>query len=834
MAGKKFKGITIEIAGDTTPLQKSLEGINKKTKDVQSELRQVERLLKLDPSNTELLAQKQKLLAEAVDGTKEKLNLVKEAEKQVKEQFEQGKVGEEQYRAIQREVINAEQELSKLEVTIGNINNKWDAASKSIGKFGEGSEKLGRKIAPLSAAVTAGGVAATKLSMDFDEAIAKVSTIADEKVMSIETMKEAIIDLSNETGISAMEIADNVYDAISAGQDTADAVNFVGESLRLSKAGFADAGDSLDLLTTILNAYNLESEEAAKVNDILIQTQNKGKVTVGELSSTMGKIIPSAKTANVNLEQLGAGYAIMTSSGIAAAETTTYMNSMLNELNKTGSKSDKTLKELTGKSFSELSSEGETIADILEILSVNAEESGLKLSDMFGSAEASKAALTLLGDDADVFNNTLKEMKSSSGNTQKALEDLNTPAQELRESMNKLKNTAIKLGNALAPVANIVANILEKISDAAINMDDKTLNLIATIGVIVAGIAPLLIVIGKIATGVSAIMGLMSSLSGLFAGAGAAAGTAAGGTGAFSGVIAAITGPIGIAIAAVVGLIAAVTYLWNTNEEFREKIKQIWEEVKEVFSITIELIKEIINTFVERAKEMWALYGEDITKITDGLWKGVLGIIEGAINIIKGILQVFVGLFTGDFERMKEGAVSIFRGLWQTIKSIISGAWSIISGAFGILKTNITEWFTTLATDAVQWGVNMISGFIDGIKSMASAAASAVSGVVGSVKSYIGFNSPAEKGEGRNIVKWGANMISGFADGITSAIPDLEKTMASVMAEPVLNVSGGAGSLSYVNHIHSGTIKVIGVNNKGETVGAFEQVVKEMRRESRL
>ncbi|NCD10775.1 MAG: phage tail tape measure protein, partial [Negativicutes bacterium] len=380
MARGNIRGITIEIGGNTQKLQDSLKQVNAKSRDLQSELREVDRLLKLDPKNTELLTQKQKLLTEAVSGTKEKLDTLKEAERQVKEQFAQGKVGEEQYRAIQREVVKTQQELKQLEKDLNEVNSKWKAAADGLSDFGKKSEDMGKKLLPVSAVITGAGVASTKLASDFSDAMAKVSTIADTTSVPLETLRKEILELSNQTGISANEIANNVYDAISAGQDTADAVAFVANSTKLAKAGFAEAGQSLDILTTIMNAYGLESEKVGEVSDMLIQIQNRGKVTVGELSSVMGKIIPTANALGIGLDQVGAGYAILTSRGIKAAEATTYMNSMLNELSKSGSKSDKELRNLTGKSFRELISEGKSVTDVLALINENAINNGLSLS----------------------------------------------------------------------------------------------------------------------------------------------------------------------------------------------------------------------------------------------------------------------------------------------------------------------------------------------------------------------------------------------------------------------------------------------------------------------
>ena len=256
-------------------------------------------------------------------------------------------------------------------------------------------------IGAVAAAVYAGPVQA---AMKYESSMAKVATIADLKAVPLEQLSSEIMQLSNTTGIASSAIAEDVYNAISAGQKTGDAVNFVANSTKLAKAGFAESSQTLDVLTTILNAYGMEASKVSTVSDMLVQTQNKGKVTVGELSSVMGKIIPTANANNVALEQLCAGYAIMTSKGIAAAETTTYMNSMLNELSKSGTTADKTLRAATGSSFKELMASGKSLGEVLDILQQQAQNSGKTINDMFGSAEAGKAAVSLLSDGVDGFN----------------------------------------------------------------------------------------------------------------------------------------------------------------------------------------------------------------------------------------------------------------------------------------------------------------------------------------------------------------------------------------------------------------------------------------------
>lgn len=314
-------------------------------------------------------------------------------------------------------------------------------------------------ITAVAAAIYAGPVQAAQ---GYETALAKVATIADTQVVPIQQFSQEILTLSNTTGVAATAIAEDVYNAISAGQKTGDAVNFVANSTKLAKAGFAETSQTLDVLTTILNAYGMSADKVGMVSDMLVQIQNKGKVTVGELSSVMGKIIPTANAYNVSLEQLGATYAIMTSKGIAAAETTTYANSMLNELGKSGTIADKTLRSVAGSGFSDLMASGKSLGEVLGILQTEAEKSGKTIADMFGSAEAGKAAMSLLSNGVDGFNASVADMVNSTGMTEKAFATMaDTTEAKMAKAKNSISNLGIVLGQNLLP---IVGNVADKVA----------------------------------------------------------------------------------------------------------------------------------------------------------------------------------------------------------------------------------------------------------------------------------------------------------------------------------------------------------------------------------
>lgn len=590
----RIKGITIEIDGDTSKLSKALKDVNSELKQSQNKLKDIDKLLKVDPGNTTLLQQKYKTIGTEIEATKKKLETLKTAESQASHALANGDITEQEFEALQREIIETEQKLQSLTKEFkefGSVSaQQVAAAGEKMKTVGSSVENTGKKMSVVSASIAAVGVASGKMAVDFEDAMAKVSTIADTSEVSMDELERAILDLSNQTGISSADIAKNVYDAISAGQKTGDAVNFVTKSSMLAKAGFADAGAALDVLTTIMNAYGLEADKVAEVSDMLIQTQNLGKTTVGQLANSMGKIIPTANAYGVQLDQLCAGYALMTANGVATAESTTYMNAMLNELGKSGTGVAKILQEKTGLSFAELMEQGYSLSDVLAIIEQSAKEQGLAFTDMWSSSEAAKAGLITLGDSADKFNGVLGQMQQSTGATDSAFEKLKTNSYNIQLTINQLKNTAIELGTALMQVlAPIIVALAEKVSALAqwfSGLSDSQKNTIVTIALVVAAIGPLLVIIGKVISVVGTIMTAVPKIvSGI---------TAIGKVLKVLWVILSAN-PIGLVIAAIAALVAGFLYLWENCEGFREFWINLWNELKEIVSGAISKIKSFLD-----------------------------------------------------------------------------------------------------------------------------------------------------------------------------------------------------------------------------------------------
>lgn len=734
MAASTIKGITIEIGGDTTKLDKALSGVNKQSRDLQKELKEVEKGLKLDPKNTELLAQKQTLLKEAVGATSEKLDVLKSAEAQVQKQFENGEVSEEQYRALQREIIKTEADLKNLKTAAADSNATLEKIAEVTEKVGNKSADLGNKMLPVTAAITGATAATGKMAMEFEDAMAKLSTIADTTEKPLSELQTEIMDLSDQTGISATEIANNVYDAISAGQKTGDAVSFVSNATKLAKAGFTDSASSLDILTTAMNAYEMSADEVTKVSDLLIQTQNLGKTTVGQLSSSMGKVIPTAKANNVAIDQLCAGYSILTAKGIATAESTTYMNSMLNELGKGGTTADKVLREKTGKSFSELSAEGKTVGDVLQILKDYADETNVAFTDLWSSSEAGKAGLVLLGNGADDFNNRLEEMNNSTGATDAAFDKLDTNSNKIKISLNQLKNTATELGETVmemaAPVIERLSEKVKAFSQWFKNLNDTQKETIVKVGAVVAAIGPALIIFGKLSSGVSKAIGAFSKISGVFK----AAGTAGKGLWAILS-----ANPIGAIVAAVVALVAGFVLMYKKCDWFREMVDKAFAEIKKSVSETIEKIKPILQqlgesfkNLMEKLKPVFQFFTTYVMAVIQGALSAVAPIIsavKNAIDFVSNIISAFMALFRGDLDGFSQYIEAALKNLIEIVKNLITAVVNYIITFFQTFGVNVKKIFSDIWSGIVSIFSGVGAWFADKFRAAYTAITTIFSGI---------------------------------------------------------------------------------------------------------
>lgn len=801
----QIKGITIEIDGKTTGLTKALKAANSEIKTTKSQLNSVEKALKLDPKNVDLLKAKQNALNGVIKETKEKLDMEKQAAESAKKELELGNITQGEYDALQAEIVTTTNELSNLEKQARQassvLGSQMQAAGAHIKEVGNNISELGEKVtgvgdkvsalggkmtATITMPVVAGGTAAVKEATDYSSALAKLSTIADTTQTPIDDLDSSIMALSDSTGMGAAEIAEASYQAISAGQSTKDAVGFVEQANVLARAGFTSMSTATDTLTTALNAYGLSADQVSSVSDKLITTQNLGKTTVDELGASMGKVIPTAAMYGVNLDQLSAAYITTTKNGIGTAESTTYINGMLNELGKSGSTTSDILKEKTGKSFSELMNEGYNLSDVLQIVQDEADSSGKSLADMFGSQEAAKAAATITQHTND-FTGAIKELESSTGTAQKAFDTLEAsdPSIQFEKTKTAIQNCAISIGQILMPIVQQIAGKIQELVQKFRDLDPETQQQIVMIAAIAAAIGPLIVIIGTLISSVGKIItfgGQIVSLVGSITTWMGTASTFITGTmiPAITGVVTAI-GPFLLIAAAVIAVITAIIVV----------IKN-WDAIVEVAQFVWESFCEKVSQLVTAFKEFFTSAFQAIGSFFTGIWNGIVSVATNAWSSIRNVFSTVGSFFTGIFQQAWNGITSIFNRLG----GFFSGVWNSVTGIFKSAGMAIGNAISGAVKTAVNFVLSKAIGIINGFIGAINAVIGVINKIPGVSLSKISKLGVPQLERGGVLAKGQVGLLEGNGAEAVVPLDQNEKWIAAVAREMKSALAGNQTAMA--------------------------------------
>lgn len=706
--------------------------------------------------------------------------------------------------------INNKEANSQIDETNTKAQNLATKIGSAMETAGNKITGLGKAIAPVSAVLATALTTSTKSASDFQNGMAKMSTLFDTSKTSVSDLSKEFLTLSNKTGLSASELAEAGYQALSAGQSVDKVGKFVETAGNLAKAGFTSTTTAVDVLTTAMNAYGKSAGSADQIANKLVRTQNLGKTTVDELASAMGKVIPTASSMGVNINNLTSGYVSLTKQGIATAEATTYMNSMFNELGDSGTTLGGVIKEKTGKSFQECMNSGMSLADVLQITKQYADENGISYNELWSSAEAGKAGLAILNGGVDEFNKTVETMASDTDDVGEALEKLETPSVKAHKAINQIKNSGIELGTAfigaLAPTLEKVCGVVEKATTWFSSLDEHTKTMIATAMGIGAVASPVLIIGGKIISGIGSMVGKI--------------GTAISTISSLSGVLGAITSPIGLVVVAITALIAIFVALYNTNEDFRNTVQSAWATIKETISTVIEAVKELISAFIQLVKQAWDAWGQDIINVVTNAFNYISTFIDSALKIVQAVIQTVTALIKGDWSGVWDGIKNIVSTVWDAIKNLISAGIelvkSIIQLGLNVVKTVFTTvWNAIKGIVQAVWNdlksvietvLNAIKSFINtalnAIKSVFStiwnAIKSVVTTVINAIKSVISSVFNAIKSTITSILNSIKSVFSSVWNGIKSTVSSVINGIKSTIS------SGMNGAKSTVTGVLNG------------------------------
>ena len=335
MVANRIKGITVEIGGDTTKLQTALKGVNTEIRNTQSQLRDVEKLLKLDPGNTELLAQRHRLLGQAVSETKEKLETLKTAAEQANTALANGEISQEQYDALQREIIETENALRNLEQQANQSATavqKIAASGEKLQALGDNISSVGKKFLPVTGAVVGLGTAAVKTAADFDSAMSQVAAVSGATGADLEALRDKAREMGSKTKFSASEAAEAMNYMAMAGWKTSDMLSGIEGIMNLAAASGEDLATTSDIVTDALTAFGLSAADSGHFADILAAASSNANTNVSMMGETFKYCAPIAGALGFSAEDTAEAIGLMANAGIKSSQAGTSLRTVMNSL----------------------------------------------------------------------------------------------------------------------------------------------------------------------------------------------------------------------------------------------------------------------------------------------------------------------------------------------------------------------------------------------------------------------------------------------------------------------------------------------------------------------
>ena len=646
MAGR-IAGITVEIGGDTTKLQTALKGVDNQLKGTQRNLKDIEKLLKFSPTNTELLTQKQKNLKQAIAETKDRLTQLKQAQSQVAE-------GTQEWDALQREIIATEQDLKSLEKQYRQFGS---VAAQQIAAVGEKMKSMGQKISDVgqtltryvTVPLTAAGAAGVKKFADYDKTMTLVNKTMNNSAKEAKALDKAISEAAANSTFGMSDAATAALNFARAGLDANEAASALGPAMNLA----AGEGGNLETVSSglvgAINGFGDSFTKTSHYADVFAAACNNSALDVDTLSNSMSVAAPVFRTAGRTVEDAALALGVMANANIDANTAANALKTGIMRLASPTKQATEAM-QAYGIATSDVWDESGQMKSVLEIQK-NLHDSFGRLSEQEQLAAASAifgknqgaAWLALINSapkDVDALNKSIANCKGTTDEMSDALMGgFGGSIEKLKSSLDVLMT---KLGELLSTRIQPIINKIQEWVDKFNSLDEGTQNTIVTIGLVVAAIGPLLLIGGKLITGIGMLLAFAPFVVSAFS---------------------VLIGPVGLVIAAIAALIAIGVALYKNWDEIKAKAAETWENIKLGWETFKTNLSESFRAFGEGARQSFIDTWENIKTATTNAWNGVKDAISSKVDEIKAKIS-------SSFEEAKNKVQSVI----DRIRQIINGA----------------------------------------------------------------------------------------------------------------------------------------------------------------
>lgn len=557
------------------------------------------------------------------------------------------------------------------------VSNSLTESEKMTNRFGRNLKSIGGTMSSVGATVStamapimAAAAAGLKLHSDFERGMAKVSTLVDTNVVSLQQLSNGIRQISDETGMSVTELAEAEYQAISASVDTAHVTDFVRTAAIAAKAGFTDTTTAIDGLTTVLNSYGMSAENAGKITDQMLMTQNLGKTTFGDLAQGIGSVATAASLAKVSTDDLFASMAILTKNGVQTSEAFTGFQGILSAVSKQSQQTVKTAAAL-GIDFTPEHLGQVGWIKFLEEVKAKVGDDQTAIQRLFGRVEAANA-FKVLTKDMGQLKDAQRAIGDSMGATELAFNKMLTPAEKNKIAMNQMKNALMDLRGVVAPVVMATAQAVKAftgwwngLSDGQKAFAVHAIQAVAAFGAITLATGKAISTLGRFSIFISRLPGTFRNIrsAASIIGKGfqvipGALRLVGGGFLRFAGIVktamsgiaaAVAANPVFFALTALVMLLIVVYTHWDEIVSYvKENFPQVYAVVTSVVSNVMSKLSALIDWITGTLIPMW----------TNG-WNTMKAIFEGAFDGISTIAHRALDWILDKVESIKSAVSSI-------------------------------------------------------------------------------------------------------------------------------------------------------------------------------
>lgn len=648
--------------------------------------------------------------------------------------------------------VGADMSTFKREVTSG-INQTAQKLSSTGAKLTELGGTLTRS---LTLPIVAIGTAAFKSAIDFEASMAQITALVGIPREQVKAWEGDVRNLAVTYGKTATEASEALYFITSAGIDAAMAMEVLDTSLKASAAGLGDVQTIADALTSVVNAYASTNMTAAQAADTLTAAVKYGKLEATELAPVLGRLLPTSSALGISFEDVAGTLAVMSRTGLDAAEASTSLSAIMSTLLKPTAQSAKLL-EANGLSMASLRDQASGpggLISVMRTLDSTFGDNDEALAQIVPNIRAFRGVMNVLAQDGATVDEVMRGVAGATGSLDDAFGEIEKTAKfQLAQTMSIVKDLFLEIGQTVMPIiVSALERLRAKLAAASEwwgGLSEEGRKFILYAAGAAAALGPLLMAFGSMAKMLGGLLTVGPQLAKLFS-------------------------PWGIAIAAIAGIIALVVSgadVGKITDNIVEGIKGFVEKLPEFIDKAIEGIMSLVDGIIEALPDLIDAGVEILLAIVDGILEALPDLIDAAVELVVKLLDALVKMLP----RLIDAGIKLVMGLIDGITKALPKIIDAIVKAIPVLLDAIIGALPLIIDAAFQLFMGLIDGLIEAIPPLLTAILEAIPVITVALISAL-----------PKIIQAAITLFIGIADGLIRALPQISLAIVTELIPGIL------------------------------------------------